>query len=156
MKRLVITILMVAFALTPLSVEARKYSRSYSGFGKSHSIFNQKTVKKKSAVKSIFEPRPKFRKTTTENAIKNAGKNPDGSMACPTCEKRMTGEKVSGKRDFDLDHHPATWAERKKRMKALSPQPDRKTVRDEYQKDVRVQCPDCNRSHKFEEKPDEQ
>ncbi len=104
--------------------------------------------------KNVIEPRPKFRKKTIENALKDAPDGADGVKICPTCGTKMTGEKVNGKRDFDVDHHTKTWAQRKKEL-AKKPNLNRKEVIDEYQKDVRAQCPRCNRGHKYEPKEPE-
>ena len=46
--------------------------------------------------------------------------------------------------------YPDTWAERVEDMKAKPVEPTRKEVLDEYNRDVRVQCPECNQGHKFE------
>lgn len=94
------------------------------------------------------EPRPKFWKSTRDNAVKGAPKNPQGNMECPTCGKEITGKKVNGRRDYDLDHTGQTWAQRKRFLAGRT----RGEVIEAYQRDVRVQCPECNQSHKYEPK----
>ena len=49
-----------------------------------------------------------------------------------------------------MDHYPTTLNERVKKMEAQTVPPTRKEVLNIYNEDVRVQCPDCNQSHKFE------
>lgn len=101
--------------------------------------------------------RPKFRKATIEKAVAEAPRNSSGSMICPTCgevipEKIVINTK-NGPRErvgYDLDHYPVTWAERVDTMRAFDTPPTRKEVLDEYNSNVRVQCPTCNQSHKFE------
>ena len=99
-----------------------------------------KAVDTAKAANKALEPRPKFRKKTVENALKDAPESADGSKICPTCGKKITGEKVGGKRDFDVDHTKKTWAQRKKVL-ADKPNLTHKEVIEEYQKDVRAQCP---------------
>ncbi|WP_031431584.1 RHS repeat-associated core domain-containing protein [Methylomicrobium agile] len=81
-----------------------------------------------------------FRKQTVQDAWDNAttGSKP-GSKACPTCSKDVEVAPTQGRRDWDVDHQPK-WSER-----SLSGM-DRKQVLDEYNKDVRLRCPSCNRS----------
>jgi hypothetical protein len=97
------------------------------------------------------EPRPKFRKSTDHKAWDEAknGSKP-GTKQCPTCKKDITGKKdpKTGRRDYDLDHTKETWSTRKKDLQKKGA--SHKEVNDEYQKDVRVQCPRCNRSHNLE------
>lgn len=154
MKNIFLAALSIFIFLLPVSAEARKYSRSFSGFHQSHSIFGKKSYGRKQVAapltrKSVFEPRPKFRKGTTANALHEAPRNHRGEIVCPTCDRKITGQKVNGRRDFDLDHNPP-WSKKKSKMQQIDPPPTRAHVRDEYQKDVRVQCPGCNRSHRFE------
>jgi RHS repeat-associated protein len=109
----------------------------------------KKPVVEAPAPKDNTEPRPKFRKETDRNAWNAAkdGSKP-GTKQCPTCSKELTGKKdpETGRRDYDLDHTGKTWADRKKDLKGAS----RAEVIDEYQREVRTQCPHCNRGHKFE------
>jgi HNH/ENDO VII superfamily nuclease with conserved GHE residues len=97
--------------------------------------------------------RPSFRKATTERALEEAPVGPDGGKVCPTCEKpigRGTIERGGRlRRDFDVDHTGKTWAQRVSEMRQNI---TRREVIEEYQRDVRAQCPDCNQSHAFEPK----
>lgn len=145
-KKILIAILVASVFLAP-SAHAGKIFRF---IGKAAVVYSIKKAVAKKTAKLAIEPRPKFRKSTIENAKNNAKHNPDGTMDCPTCETKITGGKVNNKRDFDVDHKP-TWNSRKKAMREVDPPLTRKEVVDEYQRNVRIQCPECNRSHKFEE-----
>lgn len=159
MKKAFLLIFSILFLLTSTISEASKYRHSTLGYGHHNSIFGRHAQKNKSSfitTKSVFEPRPKFRKSTRDKALAEAQKNPDGSMSCPTCDKKITGKKLNGRNDYDLDHHPVTWSDTKKKMKNQQISPSRKEVNDKYQENVRVQCPKCNRSHKFEGRSNDQ
>ena len=98
-----------------------------------------------------------FRKSTHEKALLEAPRNQNGEMICPTCGKKIqnqitqqTKNGLRNRRGYDLDHYPTTWNERVKKMEAQTVPPTRKEVLNIYNEDVRVQCPDCNQSHKFE------
>ena len=97
-------------------------------------------------------PRFKWRKPTEKKAKEEAKEGPViGTMVCPTCPKVLDDSKDEhGKRGWDIDHTKEKWADRYKRLKENGASP--KEIRDEYQKDVRVQCRACNRGHKFEPK----
>jgi filamentous hemagglutinin len=56
-----------------------------------------------------------------------------------TCGKDVEVAPGQGRRDWDVDHQPK-WKDRD-----LSGM-DRKQVLDEYNKNVRLRCPSCNRS----------
>lgn len=101
--------------------------------------------------------RGSFRKSAVEKAKKEAPRNENGEMICPTCGKvmheKITIQTKNGpvtRRGFDLDHYPLTWNERVNRMKSWATQPTRKTVLDVYNKCLRAQCPECNQGHAFE------
>ena len=101
--------------------------------------------------------RGNFRKTTLKNAINEAPKNENGEMICPTCGKIIpnkikiqTKNGIKVRRGYDLDHYPSTWSERVQKMKTQDEPPTRKMVLDIYNKDVRIQCPECNQGHMFE------
>jgi len=101
--------------------------------------------------------RGNFRKTTLKNAINEAPKNENGEMICPTCGKIIpnkikiqTKNGIKVRRGYDLDHYPSTWSERVQKMKTQDEPPTRKMVLDIYNKDVRIQCPECDQGHMFE------
>jgi RHS repeat-associated protein len=100
---------------------------------------------------SNWAKRPKFRKKTTNNAV-NRAKDEKGKLGCTKCEKELTGKKQSnGKRDFQLGHKDGKeWAKQKdgyiKRAKK-GDTPTRKEVNNNYQKNVEVECVNCNASH---------
>jgi hypothetical protein len=81
-----------------------------------------------------------FRKKTVQDAWDNAkpGKKPN-QKACPTCDNEVEVPPGEGARDWDIDHDPK-WKDRD--LTGL----DRKGVLDEYNRDVRLRCPHCNRS----------
>lgn len=138
-KLLIVFICAFSICVSPIC-EAGKRSVSRHIF-KTHKIHTSKYVNK------ALTPRPKFRKSTIDNSVLNAPKDNDGNMICATCNEKLTGKKVNGRRDFDIDHNP-TWESRKQKLDI--PETTRKDVIEAYQKDVRIQCPTCNRSHKFE------
>jgi RHS repeat-associated protein len=101
--------------------------------------------------------RGSFRRGAVTQAVNEAPVNAQGQMICPTCSEVIpetitiqtkNGPKV--RRGFDLDHYPDTWAERVARMKDLPEPPTRSDVLNEYNSRLRVQCPACNQSHRFE------
>jgi RHS repeat-associated protein len=103
--------------------------------------------------------RGSFRKPTLTDAESTAPRNEDGEMVCPTCGKvipdKVTVDTKNGpveRRGYDLDHNP-TWAERVQKLRATNPPPTRKQVLDEYNRNVRVQCPECNQGHQYEGQP---
>ena len=106
--------------------------------------------------------RPGWRKNTVTNALNNAPTNEEGATICPTCgdpiqdiiEVQTKNGPVT-RRGFDLDHFPDTWAERVKQLQEQSDAPTRREVLDEYNLRVRVQCPSCNVSHRYEGIPGE-
>ncbi len=78
-------------------------------------------------------------------------------MICPTCGKKIQSKIIQQtkngpriRKGYDLDHYPTTWNERVKKMEAQTVPPKRKEVLNIYNEDVRIQCLDCNQSHKFE------
>ncbi|MBQ3545168.1 MAG: filamentous hemagglutinin [Lachnospiraceae bacterium] len=98
-----------------------------------------------------------FRKKSIAKAESEAPRDSDGNMICPTCGKVIpksiiidTKNGPMTRRGYDLDHYPLTWDERKKIMKASGIRYTRKQVLDEYNSDLRVQCPPCNQGHLYE------
>ncbi|HEX9062034.1 MAG TPA: GH-E family nuclease [Clostridia bacterium] len=98
-----------------------------------------------------------FRKSARQNAVDSAPRNTSGEMICPTCGEEIPAtivqDTVKGLRTrvgYDLDHYPDTWAERVQALMGGETPPTRKEVLDEYNRDLRVQCPECNQSHQFE------
>ena len=93
-----------------------------------------------SAAKDVTKRPSGFRKETVQDAWDNAapGAKP-GSQACPNCAKDGDVAPGQGRRDWDIDHQPK-WKDRDLSDKT------RKEVLDEYNKDVRLRCPSCNRS----------
>ncbi|WKB53297.1 RHS repeat-associated core domain-containing protein [Eleftheria terrae] len=108
---------------------------------------------------NLFE-RGSFRTDARRRAERRAPKNEDGEMICETCGNvipdKITVDTRNGPIErvgYDLDHFPDTWAERVDNLKerqAAGEDIDRETVLDEYNRDLRVQCPPCNVSHEFE------
>ncbi|EJR07379.1 MULTISPECIES: GH-E family nuclease [Bacillus] len=101
--------------------------------------------------------RSSFRKGTRVKAESEAPKNATGKMICPTCGKDIPDSITINTKNgpvkrigYDLDHYPDTWAERVVSMKTGEVKPTRKEVLDEYNARLRVQCHECNISHKFE------
>jgi endogenous inhibitor of DNA gyrase (YacG/DUF329 family) len=94
-----------------------------------------------SYAKNVTDRPSGFRKAPKEKALSEAPQNASGQMICPTCGQVM--------KNPDMDHFPTTWAQRVKQLF----NPTRKEVLDLYNKDIRAQCPTCNRSHKFEGDP---
>ena len=100
--------------------------------------------------------RTSFRPSAVKSAIKSAPKTPEGHPMCPTCGKTLTGKVTIQtkkgpvqQRAFDLDHHPETWKQRKQKFQARPVAPSRKEVVNSYNTNLRVQCPSCNRSNRF-------
>jgi len=95
----------------------------------------------KSAGKRSDPKRPsKFRKKTVQDAWDDAAPGSKlGPKACPTCNKDADVAPGQGHRDWDVDHQPK-WKDRD-----LSGM-DRKQILDEFNKDVRLRCPSCNRA----------
>ncbi|RJG14923.1 filamentous hemagglutinin [Paenibacillus thiaminolyticus] len=98
-----------------------------------------------------------FRKGARANAESEAPKNVSGKMICPTCGKDIPDSITINTKNgpvkrigYDLDHYPDTWAERVASMKAGEVPPTRAEVLDEYNARLRVQCHECNISHKYE------
>ncbi|WP_131701568.1 RHS repeat-associated core domain-containing protein [Flavobacterium sp. ABG] len=100
---------------------------------------------------SNWERRPKFRKKTTNDAVKEAT-DKNGKMTCVKCKTEVTGKKqANGKRDFQLGHTDGNeWAKQKDKYnsarKKTGIKTSRSTVIDEYQKNVKVECVTCNTS----------
>ena len=69
------------------------------------------------------------------------------------CFKESIGEEAEAQnvlRKMLFNKYLHTWAERVDDMKNRTSEPTRKEVFDEYNRDVRVQCPECNQGHQFE------
>lgn len=113
-------------------------------------------IEKEKSNKPLYS-RSGFRKRARQSAVDDAPKNISGEMICPTCGKvipeAIIQDTVNGPRKrvgYDLDHYPDTWAERVEQLKQRDPPPTRKEVLEEYNRDLRVQCPKCNQGHEFE------
>jgi len=93
-----------------------------------------------SEAKDVTKRPSGFRKRTIQDSWDNAapGSKRD-AKACPTCNKDVEVAPGQGRRDWDVDHQPK-WRDRD--LRGL----DRKQVLDQYNKDVRLRCPSCNRS----------
>ena len=105
---------------------------------------------------SLFA-RGKFRKSARDKAVAEAPRDSHGNMICPTCGEIIPPKIIQNTKNgprsrvgYDLDHYPVTWNERKNKMKASEQNYTRKQVLDEYNKDLRVQCPPCNEGHQYE------
>jgi RHS repeat-associated protein len=90
-----------------------------------------------------------------------AGGSATAAFECPTCDTVMTGAKVQrGKKffvDYDIDHTMMTHADRVSLIKFIEAEPrfegrtfSRTEFKDIYHDSLRLQCPGCNRSHRFE------
>jgi len=106
--------------------------------------------------------RSSFRKSSHKQMRAEAEKSDAGELICPTCKLVMpntivkqTAKGPVNRIGYDGDHFPDTdtWAERINAMKAWLQRPTRSQVLDEYNRRLRAQCPDCNKSHKFEGVP---
>ncbi len=103
------------------------------------------------------EPFERERKQVEEkNSRKNAPRNSNGEMICPTCGKVIpekiqvqTKNGIKTRVGYDLDHYPTIWAERAENMKSSGMKYTRKDVLDCYNSNVRCQCPECNQKHIF-------
>jgi RHS repeat-associated protein len=96
----------------------------------------------------VLASRPAFWVETEHHAWRAAADGPNGTKLCPTCDTKITGTKIRGVRDFDLDHYVQTWAQLKIELSRI-PGLTRRQVIEAYQRNVRVQCPGCNRSNRF-------
>lgn len=114
-----------------------------------------------------FEKDPKLKRAgwrkqrVVELRVRAGSGDATAAFKCPTCPRRMTGEKVKqGARmvvDYDIDHIWMTHAQRAKLVQFIEASPKfqgqtftRKQFIDIYHEDLRLQCPSCNRSHQFE------
>lgn len=95
-----------------------------------------------------FATRPKFRKATNDDAVARST-DETGQLTCIKCDKPLTGEKqANGKRDYQLGHSDENpwvkqqdeWAAKAKMREIFT----RKDVSNKYQKDVEVECVNCN------------
>ena len=96
-------------------------------------------------VENVTKRPGSFRKQTVKDSWDNAadGSKP-GTKQCPTCKKDVSGnphkgEKRNGPDGWDNDHQPK-WKDRD--LTGMS----RKQVLDEFNKDTRLRCPNCNRA----------
>ncbi|MBX7136249.1 MAG: hypothetical protein K1X67_26560, partial [Fimbriimonadaceae bacterium] len=110
--------------------------------------------------RGLFE-RGTFRVGTVKTVVEEAPRNEAGEMLCPTCREVMpetiqimTKNGPRERRGFDIDHFWKTWSDRVNAMKKHAIEtgvwPTRKAVLDEYNRNVRAQCPPCNQGHQFE------
>jgi hypothetical protein len=98
-----------------------------------------KVAKELSTAKSVTSRPSGFRKKTVQGAWNDAAQgSKKGSKACPTCAKDAEVLPGRGTRDWDVDHQPK-WKDRDLAGKT------REEVLDEYNRDVRLRCPTCNR-----------
>jgi len=97
-------------------------------------------VKAEKLANNITKRPSSFRKKTVQDAWDNAasGTKPK-TRSCPTCGKDVEIPPGQGRRDWDVDHQPK-WKDR------VLTEMSRKQVLDEYNKDVQLRCPSCNRS----------
>lgn len=107
--------------------------------------------------KSSLYARGSFRRKARAKALAEAPRDSCGNMICPTCSAIIPPQIVINTKNgprrrvgYDLDHYPVTWAKRVEDMKASGIEYTRKQVLDEYNSDLRVQCPKCNQGHEFE------
>ncbi|WP_431809775.1 GH-E family nuclease [Brevibacillus agri] len=136
-----------------------KAANGQDGYSNNQSSGNEKrgtegTVK--DTTESLYK-RGSFRKGARAKAESEAPKNASGKMICPTCGKDIPDSITINTKNgpvkrigYDLDHYPDTWAERVASMKAGEVPPTRTEVLDEYNARLRVQCHECNISHKYE------
>jgi hypothetical protein len=101
--------------------------------------------------------RGSFRAGAMQEADANAPIAENGRFIYETCREeipetvlRDTRNGQVERRGHDYDHFPDTWAERKANLQAPGPEPTRKIVLNEYNRDLRVQCIPCNQGHKWE------
>ncbi len=105
--------------------------------------------------------RPGWRKQRVLELRIETGGSATAAFSCPTCDTVMTGAKVKrGTKlfvDFDIDHIMMTHADRVGLVQFIESNPrfqgrafTRKEFLDIYHDSLRLQCPSCNRSHKFE------
>ncbi|HSG41249.1 MAG TPA: GH-E family nuclease, partial [Thermoanaerobaculia bacterium] len=105
--------------------------------------------------------RPGWRRRRVVELRIEAGGSSTAPFGCPTCDTMMTGAKVQrGSRffvDFDIDHTMMTHARRVELIQFTETNPrfqgrtfTRQEFRDIYHDSLRLQCPACNRSHRFE------
>ncbi|WP_411269341.1 GH-E family nuclease [Phytopseudomonas dryadis] len=112
--------------------------RPASGFNWPTWMSSEKS--ERDVAKDVTKRPSSFRKKTVQDSWDNAAdSSKPGAKACPTCGKDVEVVPGQGRRDWDVDHQPK-WKDRD-----LSGM-DRKQVLDEYNKDVRLRCPSCNRS----------
>jgi RHS repeat-associated protein len=130
------------------------------------SVANVAAADADAAANRVLDPknnlfsRGSWRKKTIADAEKAAREANQGELVCATCGKDVSApiivETVKGPKirvGYDLDHFPETWSERLRRLKNQQPEPGRSTILDEFNRNVRVQCPECNVSHEWEGKP---
>lgn len=152
----------LAFALPPLllggawwvtrSADQREQmvrdaSRALHGF--TQWVFNEKDGDAKPSGKDAeggaagqkdVTRRPSRVRTGTEQGNwENAENGETGGKTCPTCGKEVSSKPGERNKDWDNDHNPP-WRDRDLSGK------DRKGVLDEYNRDTRLRCVNCNRS----------
>ncbi|WP_089084267.1 RHS repeat-associated core domain-containing protein [Aquitalea magnusonii] len=85
--------------------------------------------------------RSSWRKSTVQDAWDNAAPSPTGGRVCPACKGEVKVAPGTGRRDWDIDHHPEPWSKRD-----FPDNISRKEVIDNYQDGTIFKCASCNRS----------
>ena len=81
----------------------------------------------------------RVRKGTEQANWNNAEDGENGGKKCPTCDKEVNSQPGTKYKDWDNDHNPA-WRDRDLTGK------ERKEVLDEYNRNTRLRCTNCNRT----------
>ncbi|AKU20484.1 NBR1-Ig-like domain-containing protein [Massilia sp. NR 4-1] len=89
--------------------------------------------------KDVTKRPSRVRKGTERSNWDNAENGTNGGKKCPTCDKEVNSPPNSKNKDWDNDHDPK-WSERD--LKGM----DRKGVLNEYNRNTRLRCVNCNRS----------
>ncbi|UUZ47711.1 RHS repeat-associated core domain-containing protein [Massilia sp. B-10] len=89
-------------------------------------------------VEDVTKRPSRVRKGTEQSNWDNAEDGPNGGKNCPTCDKEVQSQPGTKYKDWDNDH-TEPWRERDLTGK------DRKGVLDEYNRDTRLRCVNCNR-----------
>jgi hypothetical protein len=89
--------------------------------------------------KDVTKRPSRVRKGTEQANWDNAEDGAKGGKLCPTCAKELKSKPGDKNKDWDSDH-VAPWRDRDLTGK------DRKGVLDEYNRDTRLRCVNCNRS----------
>jgi RHS repeat-associated protein len=89
--------------------------------------------------KDVTQRPSRVRKGTEQANWDNAEDGEDGGKRCPTCDREVKSKPGEKNKDWDNDHIEK-WKNRDLRGK------NRKEVLDEYNRDTRLRCVNCNRS----------